>query len=46
MNKRNFLLGSLSSLALPTWAQDTWGEKAGYPTGRGPAGSLQMWESY
>ena len=46
MNKRHFLLGSLSSLALPTWAQDTWGEKAGYPTGWGPAGSLQMWESY
>jgi len=46
MNKRHFLLGSLSSLALPTWAQDSWGEKAGYPTGWGPAGSLQMWEGY
>jgi CubicO group peptidase (beta-lactamase class C family) len=46
MNKRHFLLGSLSSLALPVWAQDTWGEKAGYPTGWGLAGSLQKWEGY
>jgi len=46
MNKRHFLLGSSSSLALPLWAQDTWGEKSGYPTGWGPVGSFQRWEGY
>jgi CubicO group peptidase (beta-lactamase class C family) len=46
MDKRQFLLGSLSSIALPIWAQDIWGEKAGYPTGWGPLGSMQRWEGY
>ena len=46
MDKRHFLLGILPTLGLPLWAQDSWGEKAGYPTGWGPEGSLQKWEGY
>jgi len=45
-NKRSLLLGALASLAAPSWALDTLGEKAGYPTGWGPAGALQKWEGY
>ena len=33
-------------MAAPSWAWDTFGEKAGYPTGWGPAGVLQKWEGY
>lgn len=46
MKKRDFLLSVAASLPLPIWAQDTWGEKSGYPTGWGPAGSMQRWEGY
>ena len=46
MKKRDFLLGGLASLAQPLWAQDKFGAKAGYPSGWGPAGQIQKWESY
>lgn len=46
MHKRHFLIGSAAALAAPSWALDTFGEKAGFPTGWGPAGSLQKWEGY
>ena len=46
MKKRDFLLSTAASLSLPIWAQDIWGEKSGYPTGWGPAGSVQKWEGY
>jgi len=46
MKKRDFLLGTAASLSLPIWAQDIWGEKSGYPTGWGQAGSVQKWEGY
>ena len=46
MNKRNFLIASLTPLCVPAWAQDKWGESMGYPTGWGPAGSMQKWEGY
>lgn len=46
MKKRDFLIGGLVTLAQPLRAQDKFGEKAGFPTGWGPAGQMQKWEGY
>ena len=46
MHKRQFLVGAAAALAAPSWALDTWGEKAGFPTGWGPPGAQQKWEGY
>ncbi len=46
MKKRDFLISTLAGLALPSWAQDKWGEAMGFPTGWGPKGERQKWEGY